>query len=312
MNSVEAAKKCGTIALVGSPNAGKSTLINSLVGQKIVGVSTKPQTTRNRVLGIVTAGVSQFLFVDTPGIHRSPRKTSLNSFMNREAWDAVTEAHVVCLLLPVHKKPSAQDLELFRQLMSNYPSKILLLFTQSDRMKKSEWKPRLLAFRELLQQQLESAPLPPDLVISAKQKDTLQPLIEALEQRIPEGPWQFDPEQLTDRPTRFVVQELIRESLFRHLGAEVPYQCAVKIESIDMQQSPIFVQAAVLVTRESLKALILGKNGTKIKEIGSFARQSLESMFEAKVFLELFVRIQADWDQDLDLISEVLDEGLLS
>lgn len=298
-------QRCGYIAIMGRPNAGKSSLLNSVVGQKIAGVSAKPQTTRNRILGISMQGDSQLLFLDTPGIHRQHRGLALNSMMNREAWGVLSDADCVIYLVDVKAVGHHQDLEFLRNIMKDYRGPLFVCLNKIDKVKKDE----VFAARQTLGAQLDEllSSLPPEVIqgrldkiwtSSTKRRESLDKLLERVAAVLPEGEWLYPAEDLTDRSQKFVTSEMIREQVFRCLGAEVPYHVAVKVNELELSDSLVRVEADVIVDRQQHKGIVLGKGGQKIKEIGMKARQTLEQHFERQVFVGLEVVVDANWAND--------------
>lgn len=295
--------RCGYIALLGRPNAGKSSLVNSLIGQKIMGVSEKPQTTRNKVLGIFTEGDAQMLFLDTPGLHEK-KGIRLNEMMNAEAWGALADADVLLYLVDASRGWHEEDDMLFTRLMRQAEKPVAVLASKVDKIKKHALDESLdhiqAAMDRLLQR--DDVREKSDLLISkgpieisAKRPDMLGPLRHMLAEQLPEGPFLFDPEQLTNRSQKFVSSELIREQIFRHLQKELPYQSVVVVEKLEDKPNIVVIHAAVIVARDSQKAIVIGKRGETIKMLGMKAREQLERHFEKRVFLELQVKVDPDW-----------------
>lgn len=299
-------KRCGYIAIMGRPNAGKSSLLNTLVGQKLAGVSTKPQTTRNRILGIRLEGETQLLFLDTPGIHRAQRRLALNSMMNREAWAVLADADAVLYLVDAETVEHPQNYEFLKGILRDYAGPVYVCLNKCDKMRKDELFPKSLALETMLIEMRESLgdKLKAEIQgqkpwnISAKRRDSLDGLLAAVVGRMPEGDWLFPADDLTDRPQRFVVGELIREQAFRCLGAELPYHLAVRVQSVEFEQGLVHIDADLIVGREQHKAIVVGKGGSKVKEIGTKARVSLELHFSSKVYLELQVVVDEGWADD--------------
>lgn len=299
-------KRCGYCAIMGRPNAGKSSLLNTLVGQKIVGVSAKPNTTRNRILGIRMEDEAQLLFLDTPGIHRSHKKLQLNSMMNREAWSVLADADMILYVIDVQDVGNAEDINFLRNVVKESKGRVLVCLNKCDKLKKVELRlaeERLIGVLAMIREEL-----PPEVaarlddrhpwLISAKRKESLTELVAAIVEGLPEGPWLYPDDDLTDRPQKFVCAELIREQAFRHLGAELPYQLAVRVDTIEFEPTIVRIEADIVVSRQAHRGIVLGKNGQKIKEIGMEARQNLELHFQNKVYLGLEVIVDEDWVND--------------
>jgi GTP-binding protein Era len=299
-------QRCGYCAIMGRPNAGKSSLLNTLVGQKIVGVSAKPNTTRNRILGIRMEDNAQLLFLDTPGIHRSHKKLTLNSLMNREAWSVLADADMILYVIDVQDVGNAEDINFLRNVVKESKGRVLVCLNKCDKLKKVELRlaeERLLGIMAMIREELppEAAAHLDDRhpwLISAKRKESLTELIAAIVDGLPEGPWLYPDDDLTDRPQKFVCAELIREQAFRHLGAELPYQLAVRVDTMEFAPTIVRIEAYIVVSRQAHRGIVLGKNGQKIKEIGMEARQNLELHFQNKVYLGLEVIVDEDWVND--------------
>lgn len=299
-------QKCGYIAILGRPNAGKSSLLNTLVGQKIAGVSNKPQTTRARILGIRQQNQVQMLFLDTPGIHRTVKKVALNSLMNRAAWSVLDQADVVIYLLDAEEDNFDADFEFFQSVLKSAQGPVLLCLNKTDKLKREVLDQPIYRAEQLIAQVKES--LPPEVaekllsetpfLISAKRKESLEDVLRIVTERLPQSPWLYPSDDLTDRSQKFVCSELIREQAFRCLGAELPYHLAVKVDTIVFNTGIVTIDALIVVGRLQHKGIVVGKGGQKIKELGSKARQSLEKHFDQKVFLELEVTVDTDWVND--------------
>jgi GTP-binding protein Era len=301
-------QRCGYVALLGQPNAGKSTLLNAMVGQKLAGVSGKPQTTRNRILGISLQQNAQILFLDTPGIHRTTRKVKLNSMMNREAWSVIQDADVVLYLVDGLQGWTASDADFLGNVLRATNKPVRVLLTKVDRRKKAIMLEQAAKVRDHLVelaagQKGQLLDLEP-VLFSAKDPHYLKALGDLLQSMLPVEPWLFPESELTDRPQRFVVAELIREKIFRSLGEELPYQCAVKVESLEFKPQLVHCVALIVVGRASHKGMVIGRGGAKIKEIGQAARESLEQHLEQKVFLDLQVAVEENWVDNEALIAE--------
>lgn len=303
-------QKVGYVALLGRPNAGKSTLLNTLVGQKIAGVSAKPQTTRNKIMGICNHNQTQMLFLDTPGMHRSKGAT-INSLMNKEAFSVIEESDAILYLIDVRKRLEALDKDFIRSIISKASSPVIFCLSQVDRVKKKELSSYCVELEEQLSQVLHEIEGRPDmdrkpsvLTVSAKDRSTLPALWQALEGVLPEGDWMFPEDELTDRSQKFIAGELIREKVFRLLGEEIPYQTAVRVDEFSFEPRQVAIIATVIVARNSHKGMVVGKRGAKIKEIGIQSRLELEKLLGQKVFLDLQVKVDAGWMNNRQLISE--------
>lgn len=300
--------KAGYVAVVGRPNVGKSTFINRLVGQKISIVTPKPQTTRQRVLGIVDldtpVGHTQFVFIDTPGIHANAKRT-LNKQMNRSAENALFEAHVVLWVVDATRFTEEDELVLKRLRQLDVPVGILL-----NKVDKVKDKTALFPLLEKLQEKGEFAFIVPASALKGKQLDGV---VAELAQRLPdmpaEMPFLHDPEAPTDKSERFVAAELIREKLMQQLEQELPYAVNVQIERFVDEQKLASIAAVIWVERSGQKGIVIGKGGRTLKSIGERARKDLEHMLDKKVFLELFVKVRENWADDIKALRESgLDE----
>ena len=289
-NNDRAVFRSGFVAILGAPNAGKSTLLNRMLGQKLSITSKKPQTTRNRILGVVHRSGAQVVFLDTPGIHRA--KNPLNLRIVDAALGTLSEADLVLLVVDAQMpdKPSEQLL-LDKLAQQNLP--VLLALNKIDQVPRQD----LLAQIEHWSQRFPFTAVVP---ISAKSGEQVDRLQAAMEDNLPEGPPFFPPESLTDLPTRFIAAEMIREKAFRLTGQEIPYAVAVTIDSFkeEKQGALIRIHASIHVERDSQKGIVIGKQGAKLKQIGEAARKEIEEMLGSKVFLKLFVRVQKNWTKD--------------
>lgn len=280
--------RAGTIAIVGRPNAGKSTLLNRLVGQKISITSRRPQTTRHRVVGIVTRPDAQLVFVDTPGL-QAVHGTELNRRMNRAIAQAVEEVDVVLVLLEALRF-DATDRRVLELLRPDMPA--VAAVNKIDLVKD---KAALLPYLARL---TAAFPFRAIVPISAKTGRQTGELLDELGALLPEGPALYAEDDLTDRSERFLAAELLREKLFRQLGEELPYAAAVEIERFETQRDLRRIAASVLVDRPGHKAIVIGKGGEKLKALASQARLDMEKLFGGKVFLEVWVKVKKGWMDD--------------
>jgi GTP-binding protein Era len=315
--------KCGYVAILGRPNAGKSTLLNALVGEKLAVVSRKPQTTRNRILGVSIEGKAQILFLDTPGIHKKHgAKSLINQSMNQLALQVARDADLIIYLVDAAEGVVSEDKEHIAQILATTRVPIAFLVSKTDKIRyddvRSAVQQLIVAVDDALIKTGESPDRLIDLdtaTISAKRPDEVKALKKQVAQGLPESAWMFDEDDLTDMPGSFLVAEIIREQVFRQCGQEIPYSCAVRIDQIDEDVSLVRVHAAVVVSHDRHKPMILGKGGQKIREIGTEARLSLERYFDKKVFLDLRVKTLAGWTDDKRMIAELAHiqdlEGLI-
>ena len=287
--------RTGTVAIIGRPNVGKSTLLNRLVGQKISITSRRPQTTRHRILGIVTQTHVQFVFVDTPGI-QSRHATTLTRLMTRAALDSLQQVDAVVVVIEaLHFGPD--DRQVLTLLPKDAP--VVLAVSKVDLVKD---KARLLPFLQTVSAVFPFRAIVP---LSAKTGRQTEELLEELRALLPEGPPLYDADDLTDRSERFLAAELLREKLFRLLGEELPYAAAVEIEQFETEGEMRRIAAAVLVARPGHKAIVIGKNGAKLKTIATQARQDMEKLFGGKVFLEVWVKVKPGWMDDRSILKRL-------
>lgn len=291
------AQRSGVIAILGRPNAGKSSLLNLLLKTELSIVTPKAQTTRERVLGIYTEEKGQILFVDTPGVHRA-RDGGINAYMVNEAREALDHPNLVWYLVDPRSKPQHEEAVL--QLMQGVSSPVLILMNKTDlfRDQQAQFEEALLtAAREKKINVLGVRH------ISAKIGEGVDSLLEESWAQIPEAPLLYpDEDQLSDRPTRFFVAEKIREQLLLRLGEEVPYSCAVQIEKFDESVKVPRIEALIHVERESQKGIVIGKGGLKLKEIGQEARKGIEAFLGTHIYLGLRVKVLPDWTRDSEAL----------
>ncbi|SDS67798.1 GTPase Era [Pseudomonas oryzae] len=281
--------RCGYVAIVGRPNVGKSTLLNHILGQKLAITSRKPQTTRHTLLGIKTEGAVQAIYVDTPGMHKDNDK-ALNRYMNRSASAALKDVDVVIFVVDRTRWTDEDQMVLERVKFVEGP--LLLVVNKIDRL---EDKAELLPHLKWLEEQLPNAEIVP---ISAQHGQNLDTLEQLVAKHLPEGEHFFEEDQLTDRSSRFLAAELVREKVMRQLGAEVPYQVTVEIEQFQQQGRVLHIHALILVERDGQKKIIIGDKGERIKRIGQDARRDMEELFGSKVMLNLWVKVKSGWSDD--------------
>jgi GTPase len=282
--------KSGFIAIAGAPNAGKSTLLNRILGEKLSITSKKPQTTRNRILGVLHRTTSQMVFIDTPGVHDS--KNLLNVRIVDIALSALADVDILLVLVDAETpNPKAESFLLKKLATFKIPT--LLALNKIDRIK----KPGLLALIDHWSRIHDFKAVIP---ISAKTGEQVDHLLHTMESLLAPGPPYFPPETLTDLPMRFIVAELIREKVFRLTGQEIPYASAVTVTRYTEEKAGALVKidATIHVERASQKGILIGKKGAKLKMIGQDARTAIEGIVGAKVFLKLFVRVQKNWSRD--------------
>lgn len=281
--------RCGYVAIVGRPNVGKSTLLNHILGQKLAITSRKPQTTRHTLLGIKTEGAVQAIYVDTPGMHKDNDK-ALNRYMNRSASAALKDVDVVIFVVDRTRWTDEDQMVFERVKFVKCP--VILAVNKIDRL---DDKGELLPHLKWLAEQLPEAEIVP---ISAQHGQNLETLEKLVGERLPENEHFFEEDQLTDRSSRFLAAELVREKVMRQLGAEVPYQVTVEIEQFKQQGRVLHIHALILVERDGQKKIIIGDKGERIKRIGQDARRDMEELFGSKVMLNLWVKVKSGWSDD--------------
>ena len=281
---------CGMVAIVGRPNVGKSTLLNKLLGQKVSITSRKPQTTRHRIMGIDTEGDYQAVFVDTPGLHKE-EKRAINRLMNRAASSSLGEVGLVLFLVEGTRWTEDDQLVLDKINASGLPC--WLLVNKSDNVKE---KTELMEHLQWLSEQADFEYIMP---VSAKLGRNVEQLREMVHQSLPASEFYFPEDYITDRSSRFMAAEIIREKLMRFTGDELPYSVTVEIEQFLMAENGVFrINGLILVERETQKRMIIGKGGQRLKTIGAEARKDMENLFDNKVFLELWVKVKSGWADD--------------
>ena len=280
---------CGLVAIVGRPNVGKSTLLNALVGEKVSIVTPKPQTTRHRIVGLLTDADTQIAFVDTPGIH-GQAKTALNRLMNRTAVSALAGVDLVLFVCEAGRWTDDDQLTLDRLRGTAAP--VGLVVNKVDRVKA---KPVLLPF---LKETAVRSTFAFSVPVSATKRDNLAPLFAEIRARLPEAPFLYDAEQLTDRSQRFLVAELVREKLMISLQQEIPYALTVEVEEYREDGALLRISTVIWVDRDGQKAIVIGAGGAQLKRIGRQVRLELEKRLERKVFLQLWVKVKSGWADD--------------
>ena len=287
------AQRCGVIAIVGKPNVGKSTLLNALVGQKISITSRKAQTTRHRITGIRTVGAAQFIFVDTPGF-QTRHSTALNRSLNKTVVGAVGDVDLVLFVVEAGKFTLA-DAKVLALLKPGIPA--LLVANKVDQVHR---RGDIAPWLRDMQARHDFAEFVP---MSAKSAKDVDRLFAICEKYLPEQPWWYGPDELTDRSEKFLAGETVREKLFRFTGDELPYTSTVVIDKFEEEPSPkhgrmVRIAATIIVERDGHKAMVIGDKGERLKRIGTEARQELEKLMNCKVFLELWVKVRSGWADD--------------
>ena len=277
--------RSGFVALAGRPNAGKSTLINSLIGEKVAIVSSKPQTTRSEIRGIYTDENCQIIFTDTPGIHKP--KFRLESRMNKEAADVIQGVDLIYLVVDA-SVPYAKGDEFVLNMVKNTGLPVFLVLNKMDKM-----KPEKIV--KVIQQWQERYDFAEYFPLSAKFGRSFEDLIKTTSKYLPEGDLLYPAEMTSDGAENFRIAELIREKILIQTEDEVPHAAAVIIENKEFKKDKVYIQAMILVERDSQKGIMIGKQGQMLKKIGSLAREDIEKLLGKKVFLELFVRVESEW-----------------
>ena len=277
--------KCGLVALVGLPNAGKSTLLNAMLKEKVVITSHKPQTTRNAIYGIKTTDDYQIIFVDTPGYHAG--KGRLNKVMVQQAEEAILSVDLICVLADPNEKGGPAFRALLEKVEARGVPSILVITSLDDRSRDdlydaAQHLSTLSNFKQVIP-------------ISAKIDKNIDKLEELIAAELPEAPAVFDKDEITNQPENFLISEFIREQVFMLLQQEVPYDTLVETERVKESDDKMEIDAAIIVNRDSQKGIVIGKNAAMIKEIGTRARKDLETFFGIKVRLNLFVKVKNDW-----------------
>ncbi len=289
--AADGATRCGLVAIVGRPNVGKSTLLNALVGQKVSITSDKAQTTRHRIAGVRTRGAAQAVFVDTPG-YQTRHRGALHRHMNRAVLGALAEVDLVLFVCEAGRF-DADDARVLALLPAKRP--VLLVANKLDALRRRD---AVLPWLQQMQQRHAFAEFVP---MSARRAADVERLLELVLRYLPAGPWQHAADALTDRSERFLAAELIREKLFRLTGDELPYGCTVVIDRFEEEPGPRGLRriaASIVVARDAHKAIVLGAGGERLKRIGTQARQELERLLDARVFLELWVQVRSGWADD--------------
>lgn len=279
--------KSGFISIIGRPNVGKSTFLNRVVGQKIAIMSDKPQTTRNKVQGVVTTEESQMIFIDTPGIHKPKHK--LGDFMMKVARNTLKEVDLVLFMANADEKLGKGD-EFIMEMLGESGTPVVLVLNKIDLIHPDE----LIQVIDLYRERMDFAEIVP---ISALQGNNVDRLMSVIKDYLPEGPQYYPADQVTDHPERFIISELIREKVLHLTREEIPHSVAVVIERIAKRegQETVDVSATIIIERDSQKGIVIGKRGALLKEIGTRARKDIEMLLGSKVYLELWVKVQKDW-----------------
>lgn len=286
----ETAFRSGYVAIIGRPNVGKSTLINRILGQKLCITSRRPQTTRHRILGIKTTEQGQFIYVDTPGLH-SDNKKAMNRYMNRAASSSIEDVDVI-LFVVEGLKWTDEDKKVLKRLQEDARAPVILVLNKADKLSD---KGALLPQIQELSSQYEFAAVVP---ISARKGMNTDVLEQEIAKLMPAGEMIYDEDQLTDRSSRFLAAEIVREKLFRYLGKELPYSITVEVELFEEDDGMFRISAVVYVERSGQKSIVIGKKGEQLKRIGQDAREEMEQLFGCKVFLQVWVKVREGWSDN--------------
>ncbi|SET63733.1 GTP-binding protein Era [Salinibacillus kushneri] len=288
--------RSGFIAIVGRPNVGKSTFMNHVIGQKIAIMSDKPQTTRNKIQGVLTDKEAQFIFIDTPGIHKPKHK--LGDFMVKTAEQTLNEVDMVIFMINAEEGYGAGDQYMIDRLQS-IKQPIFLVINKIDQIHPDDVLPLIEEYRT----KLDFAEIIP---ISALQGNNVDHLMEVMKTYLPEGPQYYPEDQITDHPERFIISELIREKVLQLTREEVPHSIAVILDNMEVrdQRKAVYVQASIITERPSQKGIIIGKQGAMLKEIGQLARSDIESLLGSKIYLDLWVKVKKDWRNRMTQLRE--------
>ncbi len=288
--------RSGFVSIIGRPNVGKSTLLNRILGQKIAITSPKPQTTRNRILGIHTFAGGQILFLDTPGIHRA--RGRLNKYMVDQALSACSEIDLILFLVEAGQPPGEAE-NFILDVLSRGGVPVLLVINKIDRVSKPVLLPLIDAYARKF-------PFQAIIPISAIAGEGIDELVAAVSERLPIGPALYPDDMVTDMPERFIAAEMIREQILRQTHDEIPYGVAVTVEAFEEkpERNLVVIHAAVHVERETHKRIIVGKGGAGVRAIGQAARSDIERLLDCRVFLELFIRVDRSWTESNRLMKE--------
>ncbi len=277
--------KAGFVALVGRPNVGKSTLLNSLVSQKIAITTPKPQTTRDNIRGILTLDDCQIIFVDTPGIHKTHQK--LSAQMVKRAYEAISDVDVILLLVDVSKPFSRGD-QIVMDSIKDIKKPKFLIVNKVDKISKGE-------LLDYLTNNIDQSVFDEIIPVSALRSNNIQEIIDTLKNYLPEDVQYYPTEMVSDYPESFIISEIVREKILMNTEEEIPHSVAVQVEELTRKPNVIYIRVAIVVEKQSQKGIIIGRSGQMIKKIASDSRAELEERFNSKVYLETFVRVEEDW-----------------
>ena len=287
--------KSGFIALVGRPNVGKSTLLNAIIGKKVAITSDKPQTTRNIIQGIRTDEDSQMVFVDTPGIHKP--KNKLGKILNKQAYFSVNDVDVILFLVDITESLGKGDMFVI-DVLKNVRVPVILVINKIDKLPKEEILKKIDEYKALYN-------FDEIIPVSARKKDNVDRLIAVLKTKLTDNIKYYDAEIYTDKPINFIVSELIREKILELTFEEVPHSVSVVTDLMEYNRDAVNIKATIVVDRENLKRILVGKNGSMIKEIGTRARMEIEPLLKKNVYLELFVKVIPKWRDREKFLNEI-------
>lgn len=287
--------KSGFIALVGRPNVGKSTLLNAIIGKKVAITSDKPQTTRNIIQGIRTDEDSQMVFVDTPGIHKP--KNKLGKILNKQAYFSVNDVDVILFLVDITESLGKGDMFVI-DVLKNVRVPVILVINKIDKLPKEEILKKIDEYKDLYN-------FDEIIPVSARKKDNVDRLITVLKAKLTDNIKYYDDEIYTDKPINFIVSELIREKILELTFEEVPHSVSVVTDLMEYNRDAVNIKATIVVDRENLKRILVGKNGSMIKEIGTRARMEIEPLLKKNVYLELFVKVIPKWRDREKFLNEI-------
>jgi GTP-binding protein Era len=279
--------KSGFVAIIGRPNVGKSTLLNHMVGQKVAIMSDKPQTTRNRIRGVMTLEDMQVIFLDTPGIHKPRHK--LGDYMVRTSINTLKEVDLIFFVVDATEEKGAGDQFIIENLQG-IKTPVFLLINKVDAIHPDKILETIATYKD-------DFPFAEIVPVSALHGQNIERLVQLLHQYLPEGPQYYPPDQVTDHPERFIVAELIREKVLHLTREEVPHSVAVAVEQMESREDKdlLYIHAVIFTERESQKGILIGKQGGMLKEVGRLARADIQKLFGSKVYLELWVKVKKDW-----------------
>ncbi len=290
--------KVGYVSIIGRPNVGKSTLLNNLLGRKVTIVSPRPQTTRNRILGIKTTEKGQIIFVDNPGIHRPLHK--LNEFMMEQVYQSLEGSDLVLLMVDVTQEFGKGD-EFVVNMLKKVDKPIFLLLNKVDKVKKSRVLPLIDLYKDLL-------PFKEIIPISALKGTNLDVLEDLIYKYLPEGEKLFPDDMVTDISDRFLIAEIIREKVLHYTREEIPYSVGVLVEKVEERDGLLYIYAIIFVEKENHKKIVIGKGGNLIKLIGTKAREELEFIFGTKIYLDLVVKVKKGWRDDPAILALIQNQ----